>query len=54
LDTVFNGLINTNDLTQGSGTYRIYAAFRDPDENILKCDDETELVATYEFTITFE
>jgi hypothetical protein len=53
LDTIFNGLVNTNDLTQGSGTYRIYAAFRDPDGNILKCDDETELVATYEFTVTF-
>jgi PKD repeat protein len=53
LDTIFNGLVNTNDLTYGNGTYRIYAAFRDPDGNILKCDDETELVATYEFTITF-
>ncbi len=53
LDTIFNGLVNTNDLTYGNGTYRVYAAFRDPDGNILKCDDETELVATYEFTITF-
>jgi hypothetical protein len=53
LDTIFNGLVNTNDLTYGNGTYRIYAAFRDPDGNILKCDDETELVATYEFTVTF-
>jgi uncharacterized protein YfbU (UPF0304 family) len=53
LDTIFNGLVNTNDLTQGSGPYRVYAAFRDPDGNILKCDDETELVATYQFTVTF-
>jgi hypothetical protein len=53
LDLIFNGLVNTNNLTQGSGTYRIYAAFRDPDGNILKCDDETELVATYQFTVTF-
>ena len=55
LDTIFNGLVNTSNLSSyGNGTYRIYAAFRDPDGNILKCDDETELVATYEFTITFE
>jgi len=56
LDTVFNGEVNTNDLSEfgsGSGTYRVYAAFRDPDGNILKCDDETLLVATYEFNITF-
>ena len=55
LDTVFNGLVNTQNLSEfGNGTYRIYAAFRDPDGNILKCDDETELVATYEFEITFD
>jgi hypothetical protein len=53
LDLLFNGLINTNNLTHGSGTYRVYAAFRDPEDNILKCDDETELVTTYEFTVTF-
>jgi hypothetical protein len=52
LDTIFNGLVNTNDLAQGSGTYRVYVAFRDPNGNILKCDDETELVATYQFTVT--
>jgi len=55
LDTIFNGLVNTSNLSSyGSGTYRIYAAFRDPEGNVLVCDDETELVATYEFTITFE
>ena len=55
LDTIFNVcLVNTNDLSYGNGTYRVYAAFRDPDGNILKCDDETELVATYEFDVTFE
>ncbi len=55
LDTVFNGLVNTNDLSLfGSGTYRVYAAFRDPDGNVLVCDDETLLEAAYEFTITFE
>ena len=53
IDTIFNGLVNTNDLTYGSGTYRVYAAFRDPDGNILQCDDDTYLVATWEFTVTF-
>ena len=54
LDTIFNGNVNTSDLSGfGNGTYRIYAAFRDPEGNILECDDETELVATYEFEITF-
>ena len=55
LDSVFNDLVNTSNLSSfGNGTYRIYAAFRDPDGNVLVCDDETELVATYEFTITFD
>jgi len=53
LDTIFNGLVNTNDLTNGDGTYRVYAAFRDEDGNILQCDDDTYLVATWEFTVTF-
>ncbi len=52
LDTIFNGLVNTDDLSGfGNGTYRIYVAFRDPDGNILICDDETEMIATYEFTV---
>lgn len=55
LDTIFNGLVNSNDLSEfGDGTYRVYAAFRDPDGNILVTDDETELFATYEFTVTFD
>ena len=55
LDTVFNGLVNTNDLSLfGSGTYRVYAALRDPYWNILECDDSSKLEAAYEFTITFE
>ncbi len=55
LDTVFNGLLNTSVLSYyGNGTYRIYAAFRDIDGNVLVCNDESELNATYEFTITFE
>jgi hypothetical protein len=54
LDTIFNDKVNTCNLTgYGNGTYRIYAAFRDSDGNALVCDDETELIATYEFTVTF-
>ncbi|MCX6666033.1 MAG: DUF2341 domain-containing protein [Euryarchaeota archaeon] len=52
LDTIFNGSVNTNDLTSfGSGLYRVYAALRDPAGNILKTDDEVELAAWYEFTV---
>ena len=55
LETVFNGLVDTQDLSDyGNGTYRIYTAFRDLDGDVLVCDDDTELKATHEFTITFE
>ena len=45
--------MNTNDLQNGGGTYRVYAAFCDPLGNILVTDDETWLVAWYEFEVTF-
>jgi len=52
LDTIFNGLVNTNDLSEfGDGTYRIYAAFRDPDGDVLVCDDDSLLEAWWEFTV---
>lgn len=51
LDTIFNGQVNTSDLSHGDGLYRIYAAFRDPDGNVLVTDDETELEAWYEFEV---
>jgi len=51
LDTIFNGLVKTDDLAHGSGTYRVYAAFRDPDGNILKTDDEIEMVSWFEFEV---
>jgi hypothetical protein len=54
LDTVFNGLVITDDLNHGSGTYRVYAAFRDPWGDVLVCDDDSLLEVTYEFTVTFE
>jgi hypothetical protein len=53
LDSIFNGLVNTNDLSNGDGTYRVYAAFRDSEGNILKTNDEKEMVSWYEFTVTF-
>jgi len=51
LDLIFNGLVNTSDLTNGDGTYRVYAAFRDPDGDVLICDDESLLEAWYEFEV---
>ena len=52
LDTIFNGQVRASDLTHGTGTYRVYAAFRDPEGNILKTDDETELEAWWLFSKT--
>ena len=53
LDTVFNGLVNTSNLTGfGNGTYRIYAAIRDPYGDVLVCNDESLLEDIYEFTVT--
>ena len=54
LDVFFNGYLNTSALSFGNGTYRVYVAFMDNEGNILVTDDETELFATYEFTVTFE
>ena len=51
LDTIFNGKVNTNDLSHGSGTYRVYAAFRDLYGDVLVCDDDSLLEATYDFTV---
>jgi len=51
LDLIFNGEINTDDLVNGDGTYRVYAAFRDEYGDVLICDDESVLEAWYEFTV---
>jgi hypothetical protein len=51
LDLIFNGLVDTSDLTNGDGTYRVYAAFRDPDGDVLVCDDESLLEAWWEFEV---
>jgi hypothetical protein len=52
LDLIFNGLIRASDLTHGEGTYRVYAAFRDPDGNILRTNDDMALEAWWQFSKT--
>jgi hypothetical protein len=52
LDTIFNGLVRASDLTHGTGTYRVYAAFRDPDGNILRTNDDLDLEACWQFSKT--
>jgi hypothetical protein len=52
LDQFFNGVIRASDLTHGPGLYRVYAAFRDPEGNILRTDDDLELVAWWQFNKT--
>jgi len=52
LDTIFNGLVNTNDLNNGDGLYRVYVALRDPEGNILVDSDQRQLWATGEFEVS--
>ncbi len=54
LDTVFNGNVNTTYLINnfGTGTYRIYAAFCDPDGDVLVCDDQSLMEDSYQFTVS--
>jgi hypothetical protein len=52
LDTVFNGKIRASNLQHGAGTYRVYAALRDPEGNILKTNSGTELKAWWQFSKT--
>lgn len=52
LDTIFNGHVRASDLTQGTGTYRVYAAFRDSVGNILRTDDDVDLDAWWQFNKT--
>jgi len=54
LDTVFNGNVNTTYLINnfGTGTYRVYAAFREPDGDVLICDDQSLMETSYQFTVT--
>ncbi len=52
LDTILNGHVRASDLTHGAGTYRVYAAFRDPEGNILRTDDDIYLEAWWQFNKT--
>ena len=52
LDTIFNGHVRASDLTHGAGTYRLYAAFRNPNGNILKTSSGVWLNAWWQFTKT--
>jgi hypothetical protein len=49
LDTIFNGHVRASDLTHGTGTYRVYAALRDPNGNILRTSSGTDLKAWWQF-----
>jgi hypothetical protein len=53
LDTIFNPYnVSTSSFTNGNGIYRVYAAFRDPNGNVLVCDDETIFEDGYHFTVS--
>ena len=52
LDIIFNGHVRASDLTHGTGTYRVYAAFRSPEGNILRTDDDLDLEAWWQFSKT--
>lgn len=52
LDTIFNGNLNSSDLSRGNGSYRVFVSFKDDEGNVLKING-TELIATYVFTVTF-
>jgi hypothetical protein len=53
LDTIFNpNDVSTSSFTNGDGTYRVYAAFRDPDGDILVCNDQSLMKESYQFTVS--
>jgi hypothetical protein len=49
LDSIFNGIVNSSKLCYGNGTYRIYVALRDPNDNVLKNNDNSPLENGYSF-----
>jgi hypothetical protein len=53
LDTILNGKAKTSDLVSlyGNGTYRLYAAFRNQNGDVLLGANGSLLEATWEFTI---
>jgi hypothetical protein len=52
LDVIFNGHVRASDLTHGTGSYRVYVAFRDPEGNVLKTNSGVELKAWWQFSKT--
>jgi hypothetical protein len=53
LDTIFNpNDVSTNSFTNGDGTYQVYAAFCDIYGDVLVCDDESLLEASYQLIIS--
>ncbi len=54
LDMIFNDIVNTWNLSYGNGTYRVYAAFRDPDGDVLQINDSLFLNASYEFNVSMD
>ncbi len=52
LDTIFNGKIRASNLQHGTGTYRVYTAFRGPEGNILRTNDDVDLEAWWQFSKT--
>jgi hypothetical protein len=52
LDRIFNGVVRASDLQHGAGCYRVYAAFRDPEGNILVTSDGVMLAAGWQFDKT--
>ena len=54
LDTVFNGLVNSWNLSDSNVSYKVYAALRDSDGGVLVCNDESLMEASYEFEVDFD
>ena len=53
LDILFNGLVNTWNLSYGNGTYRVYTAFKDINGYVLQSDDDSYMETSYQFQVSF-
>ena len=56
LDTIFNGLVNSNDLGFGNGTYRVFAEFVDVYGDALVEDVQKDYVMRdwHSFLVTYD
>jgi len=52
LDSLFNGNWNTDNATNGDGTYRVYVAVVSSNGTVLKNKDNSDMVASYNFTFS--